>query len=89
MKDEVPTMKSALILCLVGVLPLSALLAAQSSRPIVNVNYDKFEDLSEVSANSAKVDKAIGRKQERQDLRLQVLTHALGIRFTAAQMRLN
>lgn len=66
-------MKSALILCLAGVLPLYALFAAQSSRQMVNVSYDKFEDLTEVSTNSSEVNNAIGRKQKRQNLRLQVL----------------
>ena len=65
-------MKTALILCLAGVLASSTLSAAQSSRPMVNLSYDKFEDLTEVSTTSANVDNAIGRKQEKQDLRLQV-----------------
>jgi len=66
-------MKSPIILCLVAVLQLSNLFAAQSPRSMVNVSYDKFEDLSEVSTNSSKVNNAIGRKQKRQNLRLQVL----------------
>ena len=69
----VPTMKSALILCFAGALPLYALFASQSSRPMVNVSYDKFEDLTEVSTNSSKVNNAIGREQKRQDLRLQIV----------------
>ena len=73
MNDEVPTMKSALILCFAGALPSCALFAAQSSRQMVNVSYDKFEDLTEVSTNSSKVNNAIGREQKRQNLRLQVV----------------
>jgi hypothetical protein len=71
-------MKTVLILCVTLVLALSTLFAAQSSRSMVNVSYDKFEDLTEVSTTAANVDDAIGRKQEKQDLRLQVFYKCTG-----------
>src|ERR1019366_7965028 len=63
-------MKSALILGLKVVLTSSAVSPAQSSRPVVNVSYDKFEDMTEVSTTESKVDDVVGRKKEKQDLRL-------------------
>jgi hypothetical protein len=62
--------KSALIFAVVASLEFSSLCSAQSSRPIVNVGYDKFEDLTEVSTSESKVDDAIARKNVKQDLRL-------------------
>jgi len=68
-------MKITLIICLAAVLvvPSPTLLAARSPGSMVNVSYDKFEDLTQVSTNLSKVDNAIGRNQQKQDLRLQVL----------------
>src|ERR1019366_10622047 len=63
-------MKSALILGLMVVLTSSAVSPAQSSRLAVNVSYDKFEDMTEVSTSESKVDDVVGRKKEKQDLRL-------------------
>lgn len=63
-------MKSALIFGLVSSLGFSALCLAQSTRSIVNVGYDKFEDLTEVSTSESRVDDAITRKNVKQDLRL-------------------
>ncbi len=71
-------MKSVLILCVTLVLALSTLFAAQSSRSKVNLSYDKFEDLTEVSTTAANVENAIGLKQEKQDLRLQVFYKCTG-----------
>jgi hypothetical protein len=71
-------MKTVLLLCVTLVLALSALFAAQSSRSKVNLSYDKFEDLTEVSTTAANVDNAIGLKQEKQDLRLQVFYKCTG-----------
>jgi hypothetical protein len=62
--------KSSLIFGVMVSLALSALCSAQSSRSIVNVSYDKFEDLTEVSTSESKVDDAIVRKKVKQDLRL-------------------
>jgi hypothetical protein len=63
-------MKSALILGLMVVLTSSAVSPAQSSRSAVNVSYDKFDDMTEVSTSESKVDDVIGPKKEEQDLRL-------------------
>ena len=71
-------MKTVLILCVTLILALSTLFAAQSSRSMVNATYDKFEDLTEVSTTAANVDNAIGLKQEKQDLRLQVFYKCTG-----------
>jgi len=71
-------MKTVLILCVTLVLALSTLFAAQSSRSKVNLSYDKFEDLTEVSTTAANVDNAIRRKQEKQGLRLQVFYKCTG-----------
>jgi len=62
--------KSALILSVVVGLTFSGLCPAQSSRSKVNVSYDKFDDLTEVSTSESKVDDVVGRKKEKQDLRL-------------------
>lgn len=64
-------MKSALILGVMVGLTFSSVCSAQSSRSVVNVKYDKFENLTEVSTTESKVDDAVGPKQEKQDLRLQ------------------
>lgn len=71
-------MKTVLILCVTLVLALSILFAAQFSRSKVNLSYDKFDDLTEVSTTAANVDNAIGLKQEKQDLRLQVFYKCTG-----------
>ncbi len=63
-------MKSSLIFGLLASLAFSALCSAQSSRSMVNVSYDKFEDMTEVSTSESKVDDAIARKKVMQDLRL-------------------
>ena len=63
-------MKSALILAIMVVLTPSAVCPAQSLRSTVNVSYDKFDDLTEVSTSESKVDDVVGRKKEKQDLRL-------------------
>ena len=68
--NEVLKVKSAFIFGLVASLALSALCPAQSSGPVVNVSYDKFEDLTEVSTSESKVDEAIARNKAKQDLRL-------------------
>jgi hypothetical protein len=64
------TVKSSLIFSVMASLAFSALCSAQSSRSMVNVSYDKFEDLTEVSTSESKVDDAIARKEVKQDLRL-------------------
>jgi len=51
-------------------LTFSALCPAQSFHSTVNVSYDKFDDLTEVSTSESKVDDVVGRKKEKQDLRL-------------------
>lgn len=63
-------MKSALILGVMVGLTFSALCPAQPFRSTVNVSYDKFEDLTEVSTSESRVDDVVGRKKEKQDLRL-------------------
>lgn len=48
------------------------LLAARPSNSKVNISYDKFKNSTEVSIPEMQIDNAIGRKKEKQDLRLDV-----------------
>jgi len=68
--NALPTVKSALVLAVMVGLTFSAVCSAQSSRSAVNVSYDRFEDMTEVSTSELKVDDVVGRKKEKQDLRL-------------------
>ena len=70
-------MKSMRLFCLIVVLA-SGRFGAQSLDRKVNVSYDKFDHVTEVSSGASGVSNAIGRKQDKQDLRLQVVYECAG-----------
>src|SRR5262249_4749379 len=71
-------MKTKISLLAAILLALSGISAAQSSNSILNVSYDKFDDITKISTVASKVSNPIGRRQEKQDLRLQVAYECRG-----------
>ena len=57
---------------LCAILCVLALTAAQFPNSKVNIGYDKVKNSTEVSIPEMQIDNAIGRKKEKQDLRLEV-----------------
>src|ERR1051326_4993587 len=72
-------MKGSLILLIAAVFPLCWLLSARASDlGVIDVRYDKFDDITKVSTVESKISDALGRRQENQDLRFKVAYECTG-----------
>ena len=72
-------MKGSLFLLIAAVFPLCWLLSARASDlGVIDVRYDKFDDITKVSTVESKISDALGRRQENQDLRFKVAYECTG-----------